>query len=98
MKKCTKCHKTKDESEYWSRGYRKRSGKKRLYSYCNICAREAERLYRANNPDKVRKYDTKTAVAVSRLFGNQISLMKCKIDVAKVNNHSTRNDVLSISE
>tara|TARA_R110001583_G_scaffold138687_1_gene290448 strand:+ start:1134 stop:1541 length:408 start_codon:yes stop_codon:yes gene_type:complete len=57
MKKCTKCHKTKDESEYWSRGYRKRSGKKRLYSYCNVCAREAERLYRANNPDKVRQYD-----------------------------------------
>mgnify|MGYP003662110638 CR=1 FL=1 len=57
MKKCTKCHKTKDESEYWSRGHRKRSGKKRLYSYCNVCAREAERLYRINNPDKVRQYD-----------------------------------------
>mgnify|MGYP003135276207 CR=1 FL=1 len=57
MKKCTKCHKTKDESEYWSRGRRKRTGKKRLYSYCNICAREAERLYRAKNPIKRHQYD-----------------------------------------
>ena len=55
MKKCTKCHKTKDESEYWGRGTR--NGKKRLYSHCNICAREAERLYRIKNPDKVRQYD-----------------------------------------
>ena len=57
MKKCTKCHKTKNESEYWSRGYRQSNGKKRLYSYCNICARETQRLFRINNPDKVSQYD-----------------------------------------
>ena len=56
MKKCTKCHKIKDESEYWTRGYRKGSKKKRLYSYCNICARETQKLFRINNPDKVSRY------------------------------------------
>jgi len=57
VKKCTKCHKIKDESEYWTRGYRKGSKKKRLYSYCNICAREAQRLFRINNPDKWNRYE-----------------------------------------
>ena len=71
MKKCTKCHKTKDESEYWTRGCR--SGKKRLYSYCNICAREAERLYRINNPDKVRQYD-KNRKATKKIYKGKQSL------------------------
>ena len=56
MKKCTKCYKTKDESEYWTRGIRRQDGKKRLYSYCSICAREAQKLFRINNPEKWDKY------------------------------------------
>ena len=43
-------------------------------------------------------YDTQTATAVSRLFGNQISLLKEKVNIAKINNQATSADVLSISE
>jgi len=43
-------------------------------------------------------YDTQTATAVSRLFGNQISLLKEKVNIAKINNQTTNTDVLSISE
>ena len=43
-------------------------------------------------------YDTATATAVSRLFGNQISLLKEKVNIAKLNNQATNNDVLNISQ
>ena len=45
-------------------------------------------------------YDTATATAtaVSRLFGNQISLLKEKVNIAKINNQTTHKDVLSISK
>ena len=43
-------------------------------------------------------YDTQTATAVSRLFGNQISLLKEKVNIAKINNQTTHKDVLSISK
>ena len=43
-------------------------------------------------------YDTQTATAVSRLFGNQISLLKEKVNIAKINNQTTNQDVLRISK
>ena len=43
-------------------------------------------------------YDTATATAVSRLFGNQISLLKEKVNIAKLNNQTTNQDVLRISK
>ena len=43
-------------------------------------------------------YDNATATAVSRLFGNQISLLKEKVNIAKINNQTTHKDVLSISK
>jgi|TARA_Y100000310_G_scaffold135869_2_gene134781 hypothetical protein len=43
-------------------------------------------------------YDTQTATAVSRLFGNQISLLKEKVNIAKLNNQTTNQDVLSLSK
>ena len=43
-------------------------------------------------------YDTSTATAVSRLFGNQISLLKEKVNIAKLNNQTTNQDVLRISK
>ena len=44
------------------------------------------------------KYDNQTATAISRLFGNQISLVKEKVNMAKINKVNANNDVLSITD
>ena len=44
------------------------------------------------------RYDNQTATAVSRLFGNQISLVKEKVNMAKINKVNANNDVLSITD
>ena len=56
LKQCTVCNIYKDTSEYWSRGIRRRNGKKRLYSYCNICARAKQKRFRVENPEKYKKW------------------------------------------
>ena len=67
------------------------------YSDINEMARDAGTVMKS----LVRRdgnYDTATATAVSRLFGNQISLLKEKVNIAKINNQTTHKDVLSISK
>ena len=44
------------------------------------------------------KYDIPTAKTISSLFGNQISLLKEKVNIAKINNNVTNNDVLRLEE
>ena len=44
------------------------------------------------------RFDNQTATAVSRLFGNQISLVKEKVNIAKINKANANNDVLSITD
>ncbi len=52
MKKCSKCHKTKDESCYWKN--KNRHGKPGLYSQCKICSRNRQKLWRLKNPKKYK--------------------------------------------
>ena len=44
------------------------------------------------------KYDIPTAKTISSLFGNQISLLKEKVNIAKINNNTANNDVLRLEE
>ena len=67
------------------------------YNDINEMARDAGSVLKSLvNRDEL--YDNQTATAVSRLFGNQISLLKEKVNIAKLNNQTTNQDVLRISK
>jgi len=51
MKKCTKCGKEKNETEF----YKDKRLKSGLQSNCKICQNEFRNLWRKRNPDKLRK-------------------------------------------
>ena len=50
MKKCAKCSKSKDESEF----HNNKSSKDGLYHYCKPCARARVNRYHKENPEKAR--------------------------------------------
>lgn len=53
MKDCTKCGNNKPFSDF----YKKANSKTGYQAACKPCHKEAKRTWRANNPDKARKWD-----------------------------------------
>ena len=98
MKQCTKCHQMKDEKEYWGRGQRK-NGKKRLYSYCNICARKKQKQYRIEEPVKYKywnrnKESTRTQMSKDQK-NKQLQILRDNLDDSYIINLLVYNNTLN---